>query len=128
MITKEGIELKTKQCIVVRTDLNMRKGKMVAQGAHASMAVLTQFKSVDEYPPELAEWLANSFTKICVGVSSEEELLEIYRQAKGDEVLCSLITDNGTTEFGGVKTITCAAIGPDYEEIINAYTGHLKLL
>lgn len=26
-----------KQTIVLRTDLNMRKGKMVAQGAHASM-------------------------------------------------------------------------------------------
>ena len=29
-----------KQVIVLRKDLNMRKGKMVAQGAHASMAAL----------------------------------------------------------------------------------------
>ena len=130
MITKEGIELKTKQCIILRTDLNMRKGKMVAQGAHASMAVLTQFKHVtyEEYPEELKDWLDHSFTKICVGIGSEEELLEIYNQAKTDGILCSLITDNGATEFGGVKTITCAAIGPDYEEFINTYTGHLKLL
>jgi peptidyl-tRNA hydrolase len=28
-----------KQVIVLRKDLNMRKGKMVAQGAHASMLV-----------------------------------------------------------------------------------------
>ena len=29
-----------KQWIVMRTDLKMRKGKMIAQGAHASMKVL----------------------------------------------------------------------------------------
>jgi peptidyl-tRNA hydrolase len=29
----------TKQVIVIRTDLNMRKGKMCAQAAHASMKV-----------------------------------------------------------------------------------------
>ena len=29
-----------KQVIVIRKDLNMRKGKMVAQGAHASMAAI----------------------------------------------------------------------------------------
>ena len=29
-----------KQVIVLRKDLNMRKGKMVAQGAHASMAAI----------------------------------------------------------------------------------------
>lgn len=29
-----------KQVIVMRKDLNMRKGKMVAQGSHASMAVI----------------------------------------------------------------------------------------
>lgn len=28
-----------KQVIIIRTDLNMRKGKMIAQGAHASMKV-----------------------------------------------------------------------------------------
>lgn len=97
--------MKTKQVIVMRTDLNMRKGKMVAQGAHASAAVLTQFKSYDEYPEELKEWLDNSFIKICVGIGSEEELLKLYAEVKDDGLLCSLITDNGTTEFGNKKTI-----------------------
>ena len=31
---------RAKQVIVMRKDLNMRKGKMIAQGAHASMKVL----------------------------------------------------------------------------------------
>ena len=33
-------ERAVKQVIVMRKDLNMRKGKMIAQGAHASMRVL----------------------------------------------------------------------------------------
>ena len=30
-----------KQVIIIRKDLNMRKGKMIAQGAHASMKVIS---------------------------------------------------------------------------------------
>ena len=29
-----------KQVIIIRKDLNMRKGKMIAQGSHSSMKVL----------------------------------------------------------------------------------------
>ncbi len=34
-----------KQMIVLRKDLNMRKGKMVAQGAHASMKAALQLSN-----------------------------------------------------------------------------------
>ena len=37
-----------KQVIIVRTDLNMRKGKMVAQGAHASMKVFFDMMSTEK--------------------------------------------------------------------------------
>jgi peptidyl-tRNA hydrolase len=36
----------TKEVIVIRKDLNMRKGKITAQASHASMAFLTQGGSV----------------------------------------------------------------------------------
>lgn len=112
----------------MRTDLGMRKGKMVAQGAHASMAVLTAHESPEKYPTPLRLWLAGSFTKICVGVPSLDALLEIFEKAKAQGVLCSIIHDNGATEFGGVRTTTCIAVGPDYDHIIDGITGGLKLL
>jgi hypothetical protein len=34
----------------------------------------------------------------------------------------------GRTEFGGVPTKSCLAMGPDEYERIDAITGHLKLL
>ncbi len=129
-----------KQVIVMRTDLGMRKGKMVAQGAHASLAVFfnrlnlsgpgkmityAQWKLKNQYEQE---WIQGSFAKICVGVDSEEELLATYEAAKSAGLLCSIITDAGKTEFKGVPTKTCIAIGPDREDRIDAITGALRLL
>ena len=41
------MEAEHKQVIVIRKDLNMRKGKMVAQGAHASMAAILNYELRD---------------------------------------------------------------------------------
>ena len=131
-----------KQVIVMRTDLNMRKGKMVAQGAHASMKAILDFATIVEEEAlikipinhcfsktnAIREWLSGKFAKICVGVGSEEELLELFEKAKEADLLCALITDSGLTEFNGVPTNTCIAIGPAKSEEINKITGHLKLL
>ena len=76
----------------------------------------------------LEKWLTGLFTKICVSVDSEEKLLEIYNKAKEQNVICSLIQDAGLTEFHGIPTYTCVAIGPDNSEIIDEITGDLKLL
>ena len=132
-----------KQVIVIRKDLNMRKGKMIVQGCHASMKVILDLMTENLHPREpdvrfqtnwigtnspLHNWITGSFTKICVSVDSEDELMSIYNNAKENEILCALITDNGFTEFHGVPTITCCAIGPDESEKIDKITGHLKLL
>jgi len=126
-----------KQVIILRKDLNMRKGKMVAQGAHASMkAILDEGYDIHQDDAELiiplttemASWLSGRFAKICVSVSSEEELLDIYNQAKEAGLHCSLIQDAGFTEFDGVPTYTAVAVGPGENDAINKITGELKLL
>lgn len=119
-----------KQVIVVRKDLNMRKGKMVAQGCHSSLAVILDLLKTPEglSDPRAAPWLQGSFKKVCVYVNSEAELLEIHTKAKAAGLLNVLITDSGLTEFGGVATNTVVAVGPDTEENVNKVTGHLPLL
>lgn len=132
--------MQTKQVIVVRKDLNMRKGKMVAQGAHASMKVFFDrmkqhsfnrdgsgsFKV--EATAEMVNWMTNAFTKVCVGVNSEKELLEIYNKARAANIPCSIITDAGRTEFHGEPTKTAVAVGPDEVSKVDAITGSLSLL
>jgi hypothetical protein len=68
-----------KQVIAMRKDLGMRKGKMIAQGAHASLKVLIDAGKRDPsglgftipLDPALSAWLGGRFTKVCVAVGSE---------------------------------------------------------
>lgn len=123
-----------KQVIVLRKDLNKRKGKMIAQGAHASMAAILDLGSssggrltipLDE---RTAPWLKGLFTKVCVYVTSEAELLEIHEKARAAGLITALIQDAGLTEFGGVPTYTAVAVGPDRADQIDLITGYLPLL
>jgi PTH2 family peptidyl-tRNA hydrolase len=119
-----------KQVIVMRKDLNMRKGKMIAQGAHASATIVFKATVVPSthWLDRVVAWMNAGQRKISVSVDSEQELLEIFQQAQEDGLMAELITDAGHTEFNGVPTKTCCAIGPGPASKIDKITGHLKLL
>jgi PTH2 family peptidyl-tRNA hydrolase len=125
-----------KQVIVMRKDLNCRKGKLISQGSHSSLSFLTRSSEIDgdtlsvklKNPEEVQQWLQEGFTKICVSVDSESELDAVYQAAIDADLNVHMIVDSGLTEFHGVKTKTCLAIGPNKNEEINKITGHLKLL
>lgn len=140
--------MNVKQVIVMRTDLGMRKGKMCAQAAHASMKVFFdnfrrlrllkgEFngKTFDggvmyhvSLPAELCEWVDGLFTKIVVGIDSEEKLKALHTEVLLAGLPCALIEDAGLTEFHGVTTPTCIAIGPAKSEDIDPFTKDLKLI
>ncbi len=131
-----GTEGNVKQVIVVRRDLNMRKGKIAAQVAHASMKFLVDNNEAErgdelnvKLSPAEAEWLlSGSFTKIVVGCDSEDALQDLIFQANLMDVECHPIVDSGKTEFDGVATLTCAAFGPCSAEELDKITGNLKLI
>ena len=108
----------------MRKDLNMRKGKMVAQGSHASVQATVKNINKDE----VQKWLSEGMRKICVSCKDEKELLELYQQAVAAGLVCSIIRDAGATEFKGVPTLTCIAIGPAKDEEVDKITKDLKLL
>ena len=121
----------TKQVIVMRKDLKMRRGKEIAQACHASIAFLTRQLQGEKTNVKISdaarEWIESGFTKICVQVQSEEELMEIKNKAECAGLDVHLVTDAGKTEFDGVPTKTCLAIGPDQASKIDAITGGLSL-
>ncbi len=127
-------DLVVKQVIVMRKDLNMRKGKMIAQGSHASLgAVLliqgAMLRDPDcPWTPAAVTWFNGTFSKICVYVESETELMRINAEAERAGLPVKLITDAGHTEFHGVPTRTCLAIGPCWTEDVDKITGNLRLL
>lgn len=132
--------MNVKQIIVVREDLNMSRGKLAAQVAHASMKNILDVmtKTYEQNATvwslnlnrdiDLKEWLEGSFTKIVVSVQGEEELLDLHNQCVQAGLNASIIEDNGLTEFNGRKTKTCIAIGPHRAETLAPHTRHLKLL
>jgi PTH2 family peptidyl-tRNA hydrolase len=129
--------METKQVIVIRKDLNMRRGKSEAQACHASMKVFFDLsKKIDiegkrhmvtPLTNAMDKWSSGQFTKISLSCNSEEELIALYNEAKIKNIPCALVEDSGKTEFHGIKTKTCIAIGPDDVNIIDSITGTLKL-
>ncbi len=134
-ISKQVIVMR-KSFIVDGKKVTPRKGKYIAQGAHASLAAILGHSKgyqdsitiyLDEDDSAIRNWLRGQFTKICVSVETEEELLEVYNKAKEKGLICSLITDAGHTEFNGQPTITCCAIGPAWSDELDEITGNLQL-
>ena len=126
---------KVKQVIVFRKDIKLSKGQMVVQGAHASIAFLTDL--IKKYNPlqltdsqlklneAQKEWIYGTFYKVCLSVDSEKELLDIGYQAATLGLSVKYIQE--TTGFDK-PTFTCLSIGPDYSSKIDPVTKHLKLL
>jgi PTH2 family peptidyl-tRNA hydrolase len=77
---------------------------------------------------DIIEWLRESFTKITLGINSEEELLNLYKILELLNIPISLIQDAGHTEFHGIPTYTGIGIGPVNSDVIDKFTGNLKLL
>lgn len=126
-----------KQVIVMRTDLNMRKGKMCAQAAHASMTSVFGHVSTDmrigdvsEMCNQIArdrfflEWLEQGMTKIVVGVDSEQKLRDIVEMGAACGIKCHYVRDAGRTELPP-GTVTCAALGPAPTDAFEGVTGEL---
>jgi len=107
-----------KQVIVVRKDLNMRKGKLAAQVGHAVLNSFidspTRSESQSITLSRLdVDWLRAGSTKIVVGCQSLEELMAIRDAAVRANITNSLVLDAGRTEFKE-PTYTCCAVGPYY--------------
>lgn len=149
---------KVKQVIVMRTKYpdgkgglrTIRKGKLIAQGAHASVAFLGNkirafYNSLDDIPSyerwaykasrptislskEENLWFKESFAKIVLYVETEEELLALRNKCLEAGLTTHLIQDAGDTEFEGVPTYTALAIGPHVSSKIDGITGSLPLL
>lgn len=133
--------MSTKQVICMRRDLKMRRGKEIAQGSHASMAFITR-KLTAAYEgkggggdllhevmltrDEVA-WMNNSYKKVTCQVKTEEQLLAVVEKAKAAGLTVHLVTDSGKTEFNGVATNTCCAIGPHTDEKFEGITSDLEL-
>ncbi|MDU8350313.1 peptidyl-tRNA hydrolase [Pseudomonas syringae pv. actinidiae] len=100
--------------IFVRQELNMRKGKMAPQSAHAAMKLFLEAMSKNDQGmklsgrqfEEFSAFMENPVVEV-VPVTGEDGMLALIDHSKPYAV----ITDSGRTEFAGVPTVTCGAQG-----------------
>jgi peptidyl-tRNA hydrolase, PTH2 family len=127
----------TKQVIVIRKDLKLRRGKEIAHGAHASQMWLTERLTpvYDAAVPRYAgihlraaeqEWLATGTRKVTCQIGSQDEMLKLAEAAESAGLTVYLTRDAGHTEVPE-NTLIAMAIGPDYEGLIDPLTGSLDL-
>ncbi|XP_037292846.1 peptidyl-tRNA hydrolase 2, mitochondrial-like [Manduca sexta] len=114
-----------KMVLVVRTDLNMGKGKIAAQCAHAAVGAFEKAQRKD--PEGLKNWQMTGQAKVAVKTDSLDEIKQIVDNAKKLGIITSLIRDAGRTQIAP-NTVTVLGIGPAPKDVIDKVTGHLKLL
>lgn len=113
--------MRFKQAIIIRDDLDMSKGKMIAQSCHASLGAY-------EKAPEKKchEWKEKGAKKIVLN-PGERKLEELHEEAKRNGIPSYMVSDAGMTELKpGTKT--AVGIGPAKEDKIDTITGDLKLV
>lgn len=83
-----------KQAIVVRTDLEMSTGKLVAQACHASVAAVLRA------PADILElWNLDGQTKTALQARSLAELIGLQQKCEALALVHALISDAGHTEL-----------------------------
>lgn len=111
-----------KQVIVLRDDLGMSDGKLVAQACHASLGA---YKNADD--SLRAEWEASGARKVAVHVSGEDRLMELFKEARSYGIAAYVVKDAGETELEP-GTVTALGVGPDSAETVDKVTKELPLM
>jgi peptidyl-tRNA hydrolase, PTH2 family len=122
----ELIKKTIKMVLIIRNDLKMGKGKIVAQSCHAAINLIKSLEMGETSNKLLQDWEENLTTKIALKCNSEEELLNLYNIAKSNGLATVYVIDAGKTQVP-VNTITVMAILGNSSKI-DCLTGHLKLL
>jgi len=111
-----------KQCVIVREDLKLSRGKLAVQVAHAAVSAADHADAGD-----LRRWKDGGQKKIVLQVKGTSELYELKMDAEAAGLPVSLITDAGLTEIPP-NTITALGIGPARSDQLDAVTGELRLV
>jgi len=121
----KGSPFTYKMVIVMRTDLNMSMGKMIAQACHAAVGCSEEAKRTQT--KHWRRWRDEGAKKVALQADSFEELEELAKKAESLDITYVLIQDAGHTEVAP-GTTTCLGVGPHQEQFIDKVTGNLPLL
>jgi len=114
-----------KMCIVLRMDLEMSTGKLIAQAAHAAVGATELGKK--ENHKAWRKWRDEGAKKVALEAESLEELEELQEKADDLDIVNIIIQDGGHTEVPA-GTVTALGLGPDRSDLLDKVTGALPLI
>ena len=112
--------------LIVRTDLNMGKGKAAAQCAHAAVDLYK--KALIRTPKLVKQWETFGQAKVALKApeGGEEGLKILQKEAEKIGLATVIIRDAGKTQIES-GSATVLGIGPAPADILDKVSGHLKL-
>ena len=114
-----------KMCIVLRMDLDMSTGKLIAQAAHAAVGASELGKK--ENHKAWRRWRDEGAKKAALEAESLEEIEGLAEKANKLDIVNILIQDAGHTEVPP-GTVTALGLGPDRSDLLDKVTGSLPLI
>jgi PTH2 family peptidyl-tRNA hydrolase len=120
-----GSPFEYKMCIVLRLDLGMSTGKLIAQACHAAVGASELGKK--ENHKAWRRWRDEGAKKVALEVESLEEIEELAEKANELDIVNILIQDAGHTEVPP-GTVTALGLGPDRTDLLDKVTGSLPLI
>jgi peptidyl-tRNA hydrolase, PTH2 family len=111
-----------KQVIVVNRSLQLPKGKLAAQVAHAAVGAFLAAS-----PPAQRAWVQAGMPKIVVYAADADALLQLEQDARGHGLPACLVQDAGRTVVPA-GTLTCLGLGPADAQDLDRLTEGLKLV
>jgi len=115
-------EKEYKQCLVLRADLKLSKGKTAAQAAHAAIISYDRAAVHDR-----KKWKEQGQKKVVLKVNTLDEVYNLKDAVDKLSLPCAIVEDAGLTEIPP-GTVTALGIGPASTEEIDKVTKHLELL
>ncbi|MGD2200869.1 MAG: peptidyl-tRNA hydrolase Pth2 [Candidatus Bathyarchaeota archaeon] len=112
-------------CIVLRIDLGMSTGKLIAQAAHSAVGA-SELAKKENYKAWRV-WRDEGGKKVVLEAESLEELEGLREKAEGLNIVNVLIKDAGHTEVPP-GTVTALGLGPDRSDKLDKVTGALPLI
>ena len=108
--------------LLIREDITMSTGKMIAQCGHGiAQSIKGSNKKI------IREWMRNGEKIVSVKVKNLTEMEDIKKRSNKAGIYSKIIYDAGLTEVDP-DTPTICVVGPDLESKISPFTNHLRLL
>ena len=117
--------MSTELVIAVRQDLKLSIGKTCIQVGHAVQEAVLKCKS--QQNKLFKKYENQGSPKICVKAFDDQHLETLTEEAKKLGLITALIEDQGKTELQK-PCLTCCAIGPGENQLVDKVCKNLKLL